>query len=294
MNNLIILVGLPASGKSTFAKEKLANEETIILSSDKLRKELLGDENCQTNNELVFSTLYARAKEHLLNGKNVVIDATNINIKDRRRTLSHFQGMNIKRIAMVFATPINVCYERDSKRDRVVGIEIIDKFLHRFELPMKYEGFDNIEIIRCNNFYDCAELTALTIGYDQKNPHHKHTLDKHCLSCFLKIKDLTKNENLIRASSWHDIGKVFTQTFDEEGVAHYYSHHNIGAYILMCSNLPVSDENLKEIIFYVNFHMNPFFWKEEKTHDKYRKLFGEELYNNLILLNECDKFSSSN
>ena len=292
MNNLIVLVGLPASGKSTFAKEKLANEETIVLSSDELRKELLGDESCQTNNELVFSTLYARAKENLLNGKDVVIDATNINMKDRRRTLSHFQGMDIKRVALVFATPINVCYERDSKRDRVVGMEVIDKFLYRFEFPMEYEGFNKIEIVRCNNFYDCEDLKSLTIGYDQKNPHHKYTLDKHCLNCFLRIKDLTKNENLITASSWHDIGKAFTQTFDEQGVAHYYSHHNVGAYILMCSNLPVNDDKLKEILFYVNLHMNPFFWKEEKTHDKYRKLFGEELYNNLMLLNECDKFAS--
>lgn len=38
--------------------------------------------------------------------------------------------------------------------------------------------------------------------------------------------------------------------------------------------------------------MHPFFWKEQQTHEKYKKLFGENRYNNLILLNECDKIAS--
>ena len=63
MNKLIVLVGLPASGKSTYANTLAEIPNTIVLSSDKLRKELLGDESCQTNNQLVFDTLYRRAKQ---------------------------------------------------------------------------------------------------------------------------------------------------------------------------------------------------------------------------------------
>ena len=90
MNTLTLLVGLPASGKSTYAIERLANDSTIILSSDELIKELFCDENCQENNGLVFKTLYKREKEYLQNVKNVVIDATNINLKERRSDLSQF------------------------------------------------------------------------------------------------------------------------------------------------------------------------------------------------------------
>ena len=129
-NVLIVLGGLPASGKSTYAKEKLKSEETIVLSSDELRKELLGNESDQTNNEIVFRTLYARAKEYLQNGKNVVIDATNINIKARRGLLSNFAKMPIERIAIVFATPFEICIERDKSRKRTVGEEVIKKFLY--------------------------------------------------------------------------------------------------------------------------------------------------------------------
>ena len=172
MNKLFILVGIPASGKSTYAKEILKDENTIILSSDVLREELLGDKSCQTNNELVFSTLYKRAKEYLNNGKNVVIDATNINMKDRRRTLSNFQGMKIERIAIVFATPFEVCYVRDEQRERTVGKNVIDKFVQRFEIPMEYEGFDRVEVWDADDRqYNLTQLKAKMDLIEQDNPH---------------------------------------------------------------------------------------------------------------------------
>lgn len=292
MNKLIVLVGLPASGKSTYANTLAQIPNTIVLSSDKLRKELLGDESCQTNNQLVFDTLYSRAKQYLIDGYNVVIDATNINMKDRKRTLTHFQSLNIERIALVFATPIEVCYARDEKRERTVGKDVIDKFVQRFEIPMEYEGFDKIEIIESNETkYNRYEIKALMNVTEQFNPHHKYTIGIHCNKCYHELFNRTTDVVLQTAGLWHDIGKLYTKTFDEDGIAHYYSHHNVGAYILLCSDW--LDESLnREIIFYVNYHMNPFFWKEEKTHEKYKKLFGEKRYNNLMLLNHCDKIAS--
>ena len=288
MNKLYVLVGLPASGKSTYAKEKLKSEETIVLSSDELRKELLGNESDQTNNEIVFRTLYARAREYLQNGKNVVIDATNINIKARRGLLSNFAKMPIERIAIVFAAPFEICIERDKSRERTVGEEVIKKFLYRFEIPMEYEGFDKIVIENRQEGYISKDMLNIFYEFDQKNPHHKYTVGDHCHKCYLEvISRINGDDDLIFASTIHDIGKCYTQTFDESGIAHYYSHHNVGAYICMCDN-----GLSRTSIFYVNFHMNPFFWKEQKTHDKYKKLFGDKLYNNLILLNACDKIAS--
>ena len=55
---LIVMVGIPASGKSYKAKELSELYNANIYSSDTYRKELLGDENCQDNNELVFNTLF--------------------------------------------------------------------------------------------------------------------------------------------------------------------------------------------------------------------------------------------
>lgn len=290
MNKLIVLVGLPASGKSSYAKQHLANENTIILSSDILRKELFGNECCQDNNELVFRTLYKRAKEELLNSNNVVVDATNINMKARRNILSNFSKMNIERKAIVFATPLETCIERDRQRERTVGEDVIKKFLYNFEIPMEYEGFDDIQIIESPLKFCLYSAVKASCGFHQENPHHKYTLEEHSEICFLAIARLSDNDNLKAAALIHDIGKLYTQTFDNNGIAHYYSHHNVGAYMFMCSDSKKAFE--RERIFYINFHMLPFFWKEDKTREKYCKLFGNKLFDNLMLLHICDKIAS--
>ena len=143
MHTLTILVGLPASGKSTFA-ETLKDDNTVVLSSDAIRLELFGYENDQSNNSLVFTTLYARAKE-LLQTKNVVIDSTNINREMRAKSLAPFRDMNIQRVAIVFDTPTEICIERDSMRTRTVGRDVIVRFANLYQRPDVSEGFDKIE-----------------------------------------------------------------------------------------------------------------------------------------------------
>ena len=67
MARLIMLIGLPGSGKSTYAKQYLADhiENTMWCSSDTIRKELYGDENIQGNPKTVF--------EHLHNNVNMYL-----------------------------------------------------------------------------------------------------------------------------------------------------------------------------------------------------------------------------
>lgn len=287
MNTLVLMVGLPASGKSTYAKA-YESEDTVVLSSDEYRKRLLGDEKCQDNNDLVFKTLYKDARELLQNGKNVVIDATNINMKARRRVLANFADLKIIRQAVVMATPYLICVKEDSQRERTVGEEVIKKFLCRFEIPMEYEGFDEVTIIKRAVQESLPLMAERMDGFDQKNDHHEYNLRKHCELCGILVALRSETASLRQAAVFHDIGKLFTQTFGEDGQAHYYSHHNVGAYYYMCS-YEVGDINE---IFYINFHMSPFFWKEDKTRAKYKRLFGDFLYDNLMILHECDKLAS--
>lgn len=147
MSILTVLVGIPGSGKSTYvAKNKQENQ--VVLSSDLIRKELLSGEEDQSNNKLVFDTLYARAREFLLQGKDVVIDATNISVFERKRVLQNFADMKLKRVAVVFETPVEVCIERDAKRERTVGVAVIEKYANRYQKPTKREGFDEILFVK--------------------------------------------------------------------------------------------------------------------------------------------------
>ena len=122
-------------------------------------------------------------------------------------------------------------------------------------------------------------------GFDQKCKWHSLPLKEHCD----KVKELLYLNNvtstiLLEAALLHDYGKLFTQTFDENGEAHYYNHASIGTYELLTSGYRDID-----VLFYINYHMLPFNWNSEKTINKYNNIFGVEKTSNLLLLNECDR-----
>ena len=148
-NELIFLIGPPGCGKSTYAKENFSKDGYIILSSDEIRKELLQDEADQTQNNLIFDTLYKRMNDALMDNKNVVIDATNINIKNRGYVFSNLKVSAIK-TALVFDTPKEVCIKLNKKRERSVPDYVIERYFKIFEFPTKQEGFDKIEKIHIN------------------------------------------------------------------------------------------------------------------------------------------------
>ena len=145
MPKLYIMVGIPGSGKSTYA-EKYLSQTATIFSSDKIRGELLGDENDQSNKELIFSTLYSRIREHLLEGKDAVLDATNVNRFERARTLNNFTDIeDVERIAVFVNTPLDECLVRNGSRTRIFPESVIRDFYSRLERPAIDEGF--VEIV---------------------------------------------------------------------------------------------------------------------------------------------------
>ena len=89
MSKITMLCGLPGSGKSTWANQN-KRENTIILSSDKIREELFGAEEIQGNPKQVFNLLYKRAEEALKQEKNVIIDSTNLSRANREKFIKRF------------------------------------------------------------------------------------------------------------------------------------------------------------------------------------------------------------
>ena len=101
------------------------------------------------------------------------------------------------------------------------------------------------------------------------------------------------------ATKYHDMGKLYTQTFDEDGVAHYYGHENIGAYMMLVYEVANQhslfvNHNIGDIAFYINYHMLPFQWKPNntKTETKWAKRFGSKKYHNLWSLHIADLVAS--
>ena len=96
----------------------------------------------------------------------------------------------------------------------------------------------------------------------------------------------------------HDCGKPFTKSFinskgEETDIAHYYQHHCCGSYDSLFFRYPDEVDRL-DVSILINLHMMPYFWEKdkehgEKTRQKYQKLWGDELYNNVMKLHEADK-----
>ena len=143
---LEILIGLPGSGKSTYAKkEHKSNSNSVYLSSDKIREELYGNESVQGSPAEVFTLMQSRAIEALKIGRNVFYDATNLTRKDRAGILVATPRYVCKQATVVFA-PYEMCVERDATQERSVGKEVIDRMIRRFQPPFYDEGFDIISV----------------------------------------------------------------------------------------------------------------------------------------------------
>lgn len=85
MSKLIVMVGLPGSGKSYKAKELSDLYNAQIFSSDLYRKMMYGDEKDQTHNEEVFKKLYSELNIWLAVDRNCILDATNVTLKARKK-----------------------------------------------------------------------------------------------------------------------------------------------------------------------------------------------------------------
>jgi len=297
MTKFIMLVGLPASGKSTMANEISVKENAIIHSSDNLREELFGDINdCNKNDEL-FKELHRRIKVDLLNNNNVIYDATNISHKRRSVFLDELKNINCQKICYLIATPYEKCLEQNLHRGRRVPEHVIKKMYLSFYIPQFYEGWDEINIVwnyNPNNFpFD--ELKEKT-NISQDNPHHTLTIYDHCIKCMLNISEQTDDAYLKIAAMYHDIGKVFTKQFknfkgENTDIAHYYNHHLVSAYdsLFYLNKCNFTDEEILKITNYIQWHMQPFFIKTEKAKRKFINLVGQEFYDKLLILHESDK-----
>ena len=134
MNNTIyIAVGLPGSGKSTYAKNFIKGKDIEYLSSDELRAVFGKSEDDQSVTPLVFGHIKRKVDEYLKNGKNVLVDATSVNRRERTDYINSAKKYGAKVVALVFKMDRAGLIARNQKRGseggRVVPDWVIDKML---------------------------------------------------------------------------------------------------------------------------------------------------------------------
>ena len=144
-SRVVVMVGLPGSGKSTYA----VKHGVTPLSSDEIRRTLIDDVTDQSIHARVFLTLRYLLRHRLALRRPVTyIDATNLNAEERRPYIEIARLCGADAEALFFDVPVEVCMERNLRRARVVPEEAIRKMAAKLQPPRPEEGFVQITVVR--------------------------------------------------------------------------------------------------------------------------------------------------
>jgi predicted kinase len=142
---VVLTIGLPGSGKTTWYKRR----GVTPLSSEMLRSLLFDDITEQRYQGLVFSTLRSLLRARLIAKMPWnYVDATNLSPHERKQWIKMAKSFGYEVQAVFFDVPLAVCMERNSKRDRQVTDEVMQKMAERLRPPVFKEGFDKITVVR--------------------------------------------------------------------------------------------------------------------------------------------------
>ena len=142
---VVLAIGLPGSGKTTWYKRR----GVTPLSSDLLRTILFDDITDQRYSGLVFSTLRSLLRARLIAKMPWnYVDATNLSAHERRQWIKMAKSFGYEAEAVYFDVPLTVCMERNSKRERRVADDVMQKMAERLRPPSFKEGFSKITVVR--------------------------------------------------------------------------------------------------------------------------------------------------
>jgi predicted kinase len=144
---IVIAVGLPGSGKSTYFKHRGWN----AISSDEIRRLIADDPEDQTIHARVFATIRYLIRQRLAAGRPVTyVDATHLTRWERRPYISLARRYGCEIEALFFDVPVETCIQRNQSRERVVPRRVIWEMSRKLQVPTLEEGFDRVIWPRMN------------------------------------------------------------------------------------------------------------------------------------------------
>lgn len=127
---LLVLVGLPASGKSTYAKELISSRPSWKrVNKDDLRSMVDNDIWSKDNEKSIVAVEQAIAQHYLTKGYSVVVDDTNFAHIERWREVAEKGGYEFE--VKKFETGLFECVVRDAGRARSVGGTVIQRMFEQ-------------------------------------------------------------------------------------------------------------------------------------------------------------------
>lgn len=142
---VVLAIGLPGSGKSSWFKRN----NITPLSSDMVRLLLFDDPQEQRFQDLVFSNLRSMLKARLIARRPLnYVDATNLTPHERSSWIKLAKDYGYEVQAVFFDVPLEVCLERNRRRDRVVDEDVMRRMAAKLKAPTFEEGFSKVTVVR--------------------------------------------------------------------------------------------------------------------------------------------------
>ena len=166
MNKLVVLSGVPGSGKSYFSKilKKVKNNHVYVVSSDELRALIGGSQSNLENEVLMWKIFYKLAKAFALDKEGIVIlDATHVSTDLRVDKNLELKPLFDETYLVMWNIDKHTVSNQNLQREYPIPPEALDMFFDIFELPNEKdkEFFDKIIMIDNN---DIAPAIEAVIG----------------------------------------------------------------------------------------------------------------------------------
>ena len=152
MNHLIVLSGVPGSGKSYFSNALRENKErhVYVISSDQIRKEITGDQRDLSQDELVWKIFYSLVKTYSDDQNGIVIlDATNAKKEYRINNIKPYRDLYDEIDLVCFQIDKDLVLKQNKEREFPIPEDALLKLIDAFEVPDEEEKafFDHIDFI---------------------------------------------------------------------------------------------------------------------------------------------------
>jgi len=152
---LVMLVGIPGSGKSTWAGSFLKRHPDYqLVSTDQIRATLYGDEATQGDWRQVWQQVLAQWRlgiDYIRQGRlrGVIYDATNARRRNRCQAIATAKASGFNAITLIwFDVPLETCLRRNRERSRQVPPEVIIQMYRQLRGAPPSEGEGANRVLR--------------------------------------------------------------------------------------------------------------------------------------------------
>lgn len=142
MTKLLVISGIPGSGKTTLANKLAVQYDAQICSYDSLP-------NANTKEGMDGSVKQLWIQEirgALQSGKSVICDRLHLTVADRNELLSSVADITCEKVLYVKMVPLETCLQRNRERQNGLPSFIIGQAAQKMEAPTKGEGWDAIHL----------------------------------------------------------------------------------------------------------------------------------------------------